>query len=91
MDIMKLLAEVMGLSVFLFAFVAQLKKFGLKGKWLTAAAFVGGLVFGGCYRFFVYPPSTALEWFYIVTFGLAGGFVSTGAYQGIESATGKQQ
>ena len=47
MDFVKLFAEVGGLSVFIFAAVAQLKQFGLAGKWLTGSAYAVGLVFGG--------------------------------------------
>jgi len=77
-----------GLSVFIFAAVAQLKQFGIQGKALTISAFVIGLVVGGAYRFFTYSPSTPLEWFYLVLFGAGGGFVATGVYKGVESATG---
>lgn len=89
MDWGKLFAEVAGLTVFIFAAVAQVKQFGVSGKWLTASAFGIGLLFGGGYRFFVYNPATGLDWFVLVTFGLLGGFLATGAYKGIESATGK--
>lgn len=89
MDWGTLFAELAGLTVFIFAAVAQIKQFGLTGHWLTACAFGIGLVFGGAYRFFVYSPATGLDWFVLVTFGLLGGFLATGAYKGIESASGK--
>ena len=88
MEIGKLLAEVSGLSVFIFAAVAQLKQFGLTGKWLTGSAFAIGLLVGGAYRFFVYVPALPLDWFYLVLFGAGGGFIATGVYKGVESATG---
>ena len=91
MDIVKLFAEVVGLSTFIFAGVAQIKQFGVSGKWLTASGFAFGIVFGGCYRFFVYAPQTPLDWFWLAIYGLGCGFVATGVYKGIESATGKPQ
>jgi len=90
-DLQQLIKEVLGLSVIIFALVAQLKAFGLHGKQLTAAAFVVGLLFGGLYRYFVYSPSLPVDWFILAVFGIMGGLVATGAYKGIESATGKAQ
>lgn len=89
MDFLKLFAELAGLTTFIFAGVAQIKQFGVSGKWLTASAYCTGLLVGGGYRFFTYPPSTGLDWFWLVAFGAGGGFLATGAYKGIESATGK--
>lgn len=91
MDILQLFTEVLGLSAFIFATVAQLKKFGLRGQWLTFSAFAAGLVFGGCYRYFMYNPQTPLEWFWVVLFGLGSAYVATGAYDGLASASGKQK
>lgn len=89
MNFVTLFAEVVGLSSFIFAGVAQLKQFGVAGKALTFSAYGFGLVFGGAYRFFVYSPSTPLEWFWLVAFSMVGGFIATGVYKGLESATGK--
>lgn len=90
MDFIKLFAEVGGLSVFIFAAVAQLKQFGLAGKWLTGAAYLVGLFVGGAYRYVIYLPVSPADWFWLVMFGAAGGFIATGVYKGAESATGKQ-
>lgn len=89
MDIVKLFSEVAGLSVFIFTAVAQVKQFGVTGTWLTASAFIIGITVGGAYRFFVYAPASPLDWFWLVMFGFAGGFIATNAYKGIESASGK--
>ena len=88
MDILKLFAEVSGLSVFILAAVAQIKRFGVGGKALEAAAYAVGLVIGGAYRFFMYTPSVPVDWFWLVLFGMGGGFIATGVYQSAESATG---
>lgn len=88
MDIVKLFAEVSGLSVFIMAAVAQLKQFGVVGKALTFSAYGVGLVIGGAYRFFVHPPTVPVDWFWLVLFGCAGGFIATGVYKAVESATG---
>jgi len=90
MDFVKLFAEVGGLSIFIFASVAQLKQFGLAGKWLTASAFAIGLIVGGAYRYFIYLPAAPTDWFWLVMFGAAGGFIATGVYKGAESVTGKK-
>ena len=89
MDILKIFIEVGGLSTFIFAAVAQLKQFGLAGKWLTGAAYAVGLIFGGAYRYFVYVPVLPVDWFWLVVFGAAGGFIATGVYKGAENASGK--
>ncbi len=91
MDIVQLFAEVAGFSTFIFVAVAQIKQFGVAGKWLTGSAYIVGVVFGGLYRYFVYTPQTPLEWFYLVMFGIVCGFTATGAYKGIESASGKPE
>jgi hypothetical protein len=91
MKIVELMAEVVGLSTFIFAAVAQLKQFGVAGKWLTASAFATGLIVGGAYRYFVYTPVVPLDWFFLVLFGATGGFIATGVYKGVESATGKDK
>ncbi len=89
MEIVTLFTEAAGLSILIFALVAQLKQFGLSGHWLTGSAYLVGLIFGGLYRYFFHPPSTPAEWFLTVTFGLICGLIATGTYKGIESATGK--
>lgn len=89
MDIPKLFAEAAGLTVFIFAAVAQLKQFGLMGKWLTGSAYIVGVGVGGAYRYFVYVHAAPLDWFWLVMFGAACGFIATGVYKGAESVTGK--
>ncbi len=89
MSFLNLFAEVVGLSTFIFAAVAQLKQFEIKGKALTASAYIIGLLVGGAYRYFMYTPTAPADWFWLVMFGAAGGFIATGVYKGAESATGK--
>lgn len=89
LQILQLFAEVGGLSTFIFAATAQVKQFGVGGKALTSVAFAIGIVFGGAYRYFVYNPVSPLDYFWLVTFGLVGGFIATGAYNGAKSAAGK--
>jgi ammonia channel protein AmtB len=91
MTILNLLVEVVGLSAFVFAAVAQIKQLGVTGKKLTIAGFLFGLVFGLAYRYAAAPMTDFVSWFWAVTFGLATGFLATGAYKGIESATGKDK
>jgi hypothetical protein len=86
-----LLAELMTLSVIIFAAVAWIKQLGVRGKALTLAAFVFGLGLGIAYRFAMAPMLTFTDWFWAVCFGLLAGFMATGAYKGAESASGKAQ
>lgn len=83
------LVELVGLSLVLFAFVAQLKQWGLQGNALTISAFVFGLLFGIAYRYSVQPMDTFSGWFGAVVFGLLAGFTATRSYDGIQSASGK--
>jgi hypothetical protein len=89
MQISQYLAELVGLSMILFAFVAQLKQWGLKGNALTVSAFVFGLLFGMAYRYSVQPLDTFSGWFGAVVFGLLAGFTATRSYDGIQSAAKK--
>lgn len=89
--ILRLFIEVGGLSTFIFAATAQVRQFGLTGQKLTVAALVIGLVFGGCYRFFIYHPVSPEDWFWLVSYGLGSGFLATGAYKGAETVSGKKQ
>jgi hypothetical protein len=89
MEILQIFAEVVGLSGFIFAAVAWIKQFGVKGKALTGAAFAFGLVFGVSYRYALAPMVTFSDWFWAITFGFAAGFLATGAYKGMENASGK--
>ena len=91
MPISQYLTELVGLSLILFAFVAQLKQWGLKGNTLTVSAFIFGLVFGIGYRYSVDPMTTFSGWFGAIVFGLLAGFASTRAYDGIQSASGKAE
>lgn len=91
MDFVKLFAEGAGLTVMIFAAVAQLKQFGVQGQWLTRSAYMVGVLLGGSYRYFVYKPALPVDWFWLVMFGAVCGFIATGVYKGVESATGKPQ
>ena len=82
--LVKLIAEVGGLSVFIFAAVAWLKQLGVEGKWLTVSAFAFGVVFGLFYRYADAPMTDFASWFWAVAFGLLCGFLATGAYKGAE-------
>jgi hypothetical protein len=84
-----LLAELMTLSVIIFAAVAWIKQTGIRGRALTFAAFAFGLLLGLTYRWAVAPMLTFADWFWAVVFGLMAGFLATGAYKGAESASGK--
>jgi hypothetical protein len=86
-----LLAELMTLSVIIFAAVAWIKQTGICGRALTFAAFAFGLVLGIAYRYAASPMLTFADWFWAVVFGLMAGFLATGAYKGAESASGKAQ
>jgi hypothetical protein len=86
---LNLIAELMALSVIIFAAVAWLKQTGIRGQALTFAAFAFGLVLGIAYRFALAPMVTFADWFWAVCFGLMAGFLATGAYKGAESASGK--
>jgi uncharacterized membrane protein len=89
MPIAQYLTELGGLTLFLFAFVNQLKQWGLKGNALTVSAFVFGLIFGVGYRYYVRPLVTFADWFGAVVFGLLAGFTATRSYDGIQSAAKK--
>ena len=84
-----LVSELIALSFIIFAVVAWIKQLGLRGRWLTAAAFAFGLVFGLCWRYAEAPMTTFAEWFLAFVFGLMAGLLATGAYKAGESMTGK--
>ena len=86
---LNLFVEVTGLSVFTFAAVAYLKQWGITGKALTGSGFAFGLVVGMAYRYAMQPMTDFPSWFWAVMFGLASGFVATGAYKGGESLAEK--
>ena len=91
MDIVKLLAELGGLAVFIFAAVAYLKQLGVAGQWLTISGFVIGVVIGLAYRYAVQPMTDFASWFWAVMFGLMAGFLATGAYKGASDIAAKAQ
>jgi hypothetical protein len=91
MDIVKLLAELVGLAGIIFAAVAYLKQWGIKGNWLTGSGFVVGLVIGLGYRYAVQPMIDFASWFWAVIFGLMAGFMATGAYKGAGDIAAKAQ
>jgi hypothetical protein len=71
----------------IFAAVAYLKQWGVKGKWLTGSAFGIGLVLALVVRYAMAPMTTFADWVWAVVFGLMAGFLATGAYKGAQSAT----
>lgn len=85
--VLKVVGEVGALSTVVFAGTAWAKQLGLKGRWLTVFAFAFGVLFGGFYRWAMYPLVVPADYFFLVTFGLLSGFLATGAYKGVQSAT----
>lgn len=77
------------LAVVIFAAVAYLKQLGLKGQALTVSAFVVGVIIAVAVRLAMMLPASPADWIWTFVFGLMGGLLATGAYKGIESATGK--
>ena len=89
--IANILGAVSILAVVIFAAVAWLKQLGLRGRRLTVAAFVVGLVIAVGVSYALTPMQTFADWFFAVLFGLMAGFLATGAYKGVENASGKAQ
>lgn len=86
----RLLGELVGLAVIVFAGVAWLKQLGVKGNALTLSAFVFGLVLGIAYRYAMAPMVDFAGWFWAVVFGLMAGFMATGAYKGGQAIAGNE-
>jgi hypothetical protein len=90
-----LIANILGgvaiLAVVIFAAVAYLKQWGVAGKALTGSAFAVGLVVAFAARFMLLPPATLQDWLATAFMGVMAGFLATGAYKGVESATGKNR
>lgn len=91
MTVEKMLPELIGLSVVIFAVVAWLKQLGIKGQGLTITAFIFGLALGVCYRYAVSPMADFASWFWAVIFGLLAGAIATGAYKAGQSITGQDK
>lgn len=87
-----LIANILGavaiLAVVIFAVVAWLKQMGLRDKPLTIAAFVVGFALAMIIRYALVPASTFADWVWTALFGLMSALLATGAYKGVESATG---
>jgi hypothetical protein len=94
-ELAALIANILGgeaiLAVVIFAVTAQLKAIGLNGWKLTASAFVQGLVIALLVRYAMLPAVSFADWVWTGLFGLMAGLMATGAYKGIESATGKEK
>ena len=65
---------------FITGLVTYLKKFGLKGNWLTASAMVLGLLLAGGYKILLKPPTDPIDWFFAALYGLGCGLLATGVY-----------
>ena len=96
MDLAKLaaiVANILGgvalLSVVIFAVVAYLKQWGVKGRWLTGSAFGVGLAIALLVRYAMAPMATFSDWVWAGLFGLMAGALATGAYKGAADVTGK--
>lgn len=76
------------LGVVVFAIVAYLKQWGVAGKWLTGSAFAVGIIVAVAVRLAMLPAYTFADWVWTVLFGLMAGLLATGAYKGVENATG---
>jgi len=75
--------EVLGAGAimwFITGIVTYVKKFGVKGKWLTASAMILGLLLAGGYKILIKPPTAPLDWFLAVLYGLGCGLIATGVY-----------
>lgn len=71
MEIVTLIPVIVGLVEFL-------KKLGVSGPALTAAALVIGAALGVAYRCATVYPATAAEWFEAALFGLGLGLAASG-------------
>lgn len=92
-QIANILGGVSILGVVVFAIVAWLKQMGVSDtasfKWLTVSAFVTGIVVAVAVRLAMLPAVSFSDWVWTVLFGLMAGLLATGAYKGVEDATGK--
>lgn len=91
----KMIANILGavaiIAVIVFAAVAYLKQWGVAGKALTGSGFAAGLLIAFAARFMILPPTSLQDWIATAFMGLMAGFLATGAYKGVESATGKTE
>lgn len=74
-----MLSQGINFLIIVFGLVEFAKKFGLKGRVLTALSMVIGVIIGIFYQFAV-RNQMVNEWFQIVMFGLAVGLAASGVY-----------
>ena len=86
----KIVANILGgvsiLAVIIFAAVAYLKQWGVRGKWLTGSAFLVGVVIALLVRYAMAPMVNFADWVWASVFGLMAGALATGAYKGAQQA-----
>jgi len=81
-DISTLLVGGLPLSAVVFGLVEFIKSFGLKGRWLTIASMLLGLLFGVSYQIAnAGLPAGFAGWFAVAVFGLVLGLVASGFYK----------
>jgi hypothetical protein len=88
MNIGQIILEVGGMSVFVFAATAYLKKLGIMGNALTLSSFGVGLLSGVVVRYASAPFATFADWAGAVLFGLMTGFLASGVYDGGKGIAG---
>jgi len=64
----------------IFGLVEFLKVFGLKGRILTLASLLLGVVFGILYKLSLAMPLDFASWLAVIVFGLALGLTTSGIY-----------
>ena len=79
--------EALALTLFTTGLTSLLKKFGVKGNWLTAGALVMAVAIGVGYKVALKPPIGFADWFFYGLFGLLCGLVATGIYDAYGNKT----
>ena len=74
-----MLSQGINFLIIVFGLVEFIKKFGLKGRTLTALSMVIGVLIGVFYQLAVRNQQVN-EWFQIIMFGLAVGLAASGVY-----------
>ena len=89
-DISTLLIGGVPLVAVIFGLVEFIKSFGLKGRWLTIASMLLGLLFGVSYQIAnAGLPASFAGWFAVAVFGIMLGLVASGFYKFIDVHTPK--
>ncbi len=86
----QLLSNGINFLVIVFGLVEFAKKFGLKGRTLTALSMVVGVVMGVLYQLSLRSQALA-EWFQIMMFGLAVGLAASGIYDFLNARIPKME